>query len=215
MKPGDDQFVVTVEGECFKCVFKRKHAPANRDVILYFFEVEDAVSSRGKVLLSVPISGGATESTPNAESREGIICLNAIRRAFDAGVVRFGQALARPGEYFEIPQALVNAQVRTPVPDSKVREFIVHLGYWLGYKNSPNPGGVVYDFGSELELEYLGVDKQAVVRYVWRLAEEGFLSKGPFPTCGRPTAGLVARYESQLSHGRVSEKPRIGFKTKP
>ncbi len=198
MNPGDDQFVVTMEGECVRCEFKRKFAPANRDATLYFFHVYDAVSGRGRLLLNVPISEGAVGSTSDVETRSAVICLNAIRRAFDQGVVGFGKQQGASEEYFEIPQGLVGeAFPRIPLPDDKVRQFIIHAAYWLAYKNSPNPGSIVYDFGSELELDYLGVDKQVVVRHVWRLSEEGLLSKERFPTTGRPTAKLIQVYESQ------------------
>jgi diguanylate cyclase (GGDEF)-like protein len=123
--------------------------------------------------------------------------LNAIRRAFDSGILTFANP-PDPHQYQQLSLAPADYKKQRAASDDAIREYIIHKAYWLGFR-----AGVVSDrlhlrFDLDLDADYLGVTVNDISRNVWLLGEQGLLRKTQFPGASNPTARLIEEYESKL-----------------
>ncbi len=198
VEEGEPVVLVTLDGQCFSALFEGKHHARDRDVFLYRFLLEDRAAARGNRVVFIGITLEAKTLMKDSEDRETLIALNVIRRAMDNGTLDFGRPVPDPQEYTEL--LLKSGDVLQPAPkatDSEVRTFVLHKAYWLGYRNSPDPGRYWVDFAADVDLDYLGADTDAIARIVWLLGQQGLLEvKAGSRAVGKPTHQLIAIYES-------------------
>ena len=88
---------------------------------------------------------------------------------------------------------------------SDLRQFIIHKAFWLAFRHSPAGRRWPVPFDEPIELEYLGVSSEDVVRNEWLLEEQGLLEKSQVPGFGRPTAKLIEVYEARHSTALPNE----------
>jgi hypothetical protein len=79
--------LVTLSGECIELTFQR--AMEVPPAVLYHFHVSDIRKRRTKRLVSVLSSWTFQVQVPRYEPLLETVCLNAIRRAFDSGLISF------------------------------------------------------------------------------------------------------------------------------
>lgn len=180
--------IVTLGGECFEPE-PSGSTPSPRFGTVHFFHLVDLKSDRGRRPVSVFVPGGR-EADKSPETRDA--CLNAIRRAFDLGQFSFDRPYdAR--RYYEIPWPATEMEPQLSARDSDVRQLIFHKAYWLSYRY----GGLLpVRFDEPIDVAYLGVTQQDVIRNVWLLGQRGLLEKTEIPGVGRPSGQLVDQYEN-------------------
>jgi pyrimidine deaminase RibD-like protein len=188
---------VTLGGECFEAETRSVNAYQGRDGVAHTFYLTDLVRNRGKHLVSVFISGTLAATCANYESRAEIMRFNAIRRAFDQGVLDFDTF--GEGQNAELFLSSRDVQPQLPRRDGEIREYIVNKAYWLAHRfpTHSHSDGVLYPipFDEPADLEYMGISAHDVWTRVRRLGNEGLLEK-ILEGHGRPTEFLLSRYES-------------------
>lgn len=187
--------LVTKGGECFDAAFQRKQVPPDRDGVLYLFHLNDCSNNRGMRLVSLFRSGPAKLGIHDYDSRIETVRLNALRRAFDLGAVKFDAAYDEH-RYQELRLDTADFNVQPPTSPEQIKQYIKNKAYWLGFKYNEKPGVYFMQFDTPIDLEYLGVNVADVRRYVWLLSEQGFLKGTQFAGTGQPTNKLVEEFES-------------------
>jgi hypothetical protein len=131
-----------------------------------------------------------------------LVALNGVRRAFDWGELHFEDDVSERVQQREVIVA-PNAPglERNFAKDTRVKSLILHRAYWEGYQHNASPGGWL-DFAIDLDIEYIGVDRNAIQRNVWRLGEMGLLKVHPtVKTMAIPKIELIDNYQSGASIG--------------
>lgn len=188
--------LVTLGGECIEVAFQREMEvpPAT----LYHFHVNDVRKKRAKRLVSILSSWTFQVEVPRYESLIETVCLNAIRRAFDSGLVSF-HSPPDPQHYQQLSLDSSDFEAQPPKAESKIRQYIKERAYWLAY-HSPTqrqPDGVMLPipFDEPADLSYLGAEADDIKRILQRLAGQGLLEK-VLEGNARPTEELLLQYES-------------------
>src|ERR1035438_6645293 len=122
--------LVTAIGDCFEVAFQRAmEVPPS---VLYHFHVTDLAKKRGLRLVSVLAGWTLQVEVLGYESRIETVSLNAIRRAFESGVLSFDSP---PDErnYRQISLEGKDFQNQLPKSDADVRQYIIQKAYWLAY----------------------------------------------------------------------------------
>jgi predicted nucleotide-binding protein len=196
--------VVTLLGECFKATFQRKEPAGDRDGVLYLFELEDLKSNRGARLVQLFRSGQDKIMRPNHDAVIDSVRINKLRRAFDSGALNF-DAEYEEHRYQEIVIHSADFEAIPAKPDTEIRQFIKHKAYWLGYRFNPHTSPLPVELDTPVDLEYLGVKRESVVRAVWLLGQEGMLDK-IMEGFGRPTHTLINNYELALTERKARQE---------
>jgi serine/threonine protein kinase len=186
--------LVTKHGECFEVELETTVPGYDRDGVYYPFKLKN-IRREGTLLVSVFRSGPDKVQTPDYESRIEAVRLNAIRRAFDKGILSFDRAPA-PGQFVQINLTAADFEKQPKAAPQEIREFIYHMAYWLGYMGS-SPDRYVVQFDGPIDLDYLGADADEVRRQAWRLEQSGELRKTEFPGVSGPTQKMIEEYESR------------------
>jgi hypothetical protein len=187
--------LVTREGECFDADFQGKQVPHDRDGVFYLFYVTDRKGDRGKRLVSLFRSGPAKLGIKDYDARVEVVRLNALRRAFDSGVLSFDAPVRDESRFKEVRLDTADFKVQPAATSDQIKSFIKHKAYWLGFKYNEKPNVYLVQFDNPMDLEYLGVSAPDVRRYVWLLSEQQLLKDTSGGTA-RPTNKLVEEYES-------------------
>jgi predicted nucleotide-binding protein len=199
--------VVTLSGECFKAAFQRKETAGDRDGVLYLFELEDLKGNRGVRLVQLFRSGQDKAMRPNHDAVIDRVRINKIRRAFDSGDLNF-DAEYEEHRYQEIIIRSADFEAVPAKADTEIRQFIKHKAYWLGYRFNPHSSPLLpVELDTPVDLEYLGVKNDSVIRAVWLLGQEGMLDKimGGF---GRPTHTFINNYERAMNEQEARQESR-------
>jgi pyrimidine deaminase RibD-like protein len=190
--------LVTVGGECFGVAARSVLDLRERDGLLYKFHLTDMFSDRGIRRVSVFAAGTLEIVLPNYKSRVGTACVNAIRRAFDAGILRFDAPFDEQ-HYTQLQLSELDFENQRARTEPEIRQYIIHKAYWLAYRfpAQPEETGIIYPipFDEPADLDYLGVTAADVRRNVKRLANQALLEK-VLEGHARPTELLLSKYES-------------------
>ncbi len=198
----ESEKLVTLGGECFEAAFQSKEIVSNRDGVFYLFRLKDLVKGRGDRLVSLFRFGPHELDIPDYDSRIEVVRLNALRRAFDSAAISFDTPYDEH-TYRELSLRPEDFKATPVASDAEIRQFIMHEAYWLSWRyGSRYP----VQFDSPADLDYLGVESDAVRRNAWLLGEKGLLEKSKIPGIGRPTALLVEMYESRQSMELPNER---------
>jgi hypothetical protein len=193
--------LVTLGGEFFEATFKRKGEANYCDRVSYLFKLKDLTKDRGERLISLSWCEVTEFDHPDYdyETRLEHARLNALRRAFDSGILSFDSPYD-VRTYRELSLADSDFKPQPRVSDQELKLFIMHKAYWVGFRNNPDPHIPPIQFNTLLDLEYLGAKPDDVKRYVWLLGKQGFLDKIlEGEGLGRPTEKLIELYESKQS----------------
>jgi pyrimidine deaminase RibD-like protein len=203
MKEGATLNLVTRKGECFEITFQRKQENLpDRVGVLYLFHLSDLTDKkRGKRLVSVFRFGPEQSYGPNYETLVETVLLNTVRRAFDLGRLTF-DGTHDSHNYIEILLQPEDFRSQTTASGDEIQDLIKHEAYWLGFRYNPKPGEPV-GFDSPTDLEYMGVTRADVKRYVLLLNQRGLLEK-IMEGCGTPTHRLIDAHES-VSKGPLDD----------
>jgi pyrimidine deaminase RibD-like protein len=191
--------VVTLNGECFDIKYQG-NVPGNRDGVLHQFHLKDVKTDR--VLRASVYRLGTLDthfsSARELDSRENSLVLNALRRAFDKGILSF-EKLPDGSNYHEIQLESVDYGPQPTKPDDEVRGYMIQKAYYLSYlfPLQPDPSGQwkPIPLGDELDLDYLGIKPQDAVRNVRRLGGQEMVEKIQ-EDWARPTEKLLIYHES-------------------
>jgi pyrimidine deaminase RibD-like protein len=191
--------LVTLKGECFDVEYHGT-IPGNRDGVLHDFRL-NSLTTTGSVLRVLLFRFGPKDGyvpVPEYDLRENTVVLNAIRRAFDNGIVSFDpssdgsthtEITLQPSDFVKQPQR----------PDGEIREYMVHKAYLLSYLHPVQFRTADFsypiDFAEEIDLEYLGVGVPDILRNIGRLRSQGMLEK-ILDTNAGPSEKLLTHYES-------------------
>jgi predicted nucleotide-binding protein len=186
--------LVTLGGQCFEAEFEREERAADRDGIYYFFRLKDLTGNRGELFVRIFRFGPKEMLDPNYDRRIEAVRLNAIRRALDAKTLSFDR-LREPRQYQHVPLTPADFKPQPAVSEDEIRRFIKRKAYWLSFRYSPD-GRYPVQFDDPVDLEYLGIDADDVIRNVYFLGEQGFLGKTTIPGMGRPNPTLIEEYEA-------------------
>jgi hypothetical protein len=199
MRVGEELLLVTVEGECFQARLRHKGYNPGRSSLETSWVLEDKVWERPS-LRAVAL---LPDETCWQLEEEGItldhdlVALNGIRRAFDCGELHFDDIASEVrGQKEVIVRPNAPGPERDFVPDARVRSLILHRAYWEGFKYGASSGHCL-DFATDRDLEYIGVDRNAIQRNAWLLSKYGLLE--PHRTqasMASPTPELVESCES-------------------
>ncbi len=198
MRVGEQLLVVTLAGECFEARLKHKEYNPARSSLATFWVLEDKVWERPNLRVAAFLPD---ETCCELEGRSSLdhdlVGLNGVRRAFDWGELRFEDDVSErvlQREVIVSPNAPALSQ--NFVVDARVRSLILHRAYWEGFKYSPSSSHSL-DFATDRDLDYLGVDRNAIQRNVWLLSKYGHLELDPAEaTRASPTPKLVESYAS-------------------
>ena len=198
MKEGDQFKLVTRKGECFEITFQRKDVAQNRDGVFHLFLLKDLTKNRGDRLVSVYRFGPKDFYGPDYDERIDTVLLNAIRRAFDSGMLAFDLPYYEH-MYKEIPLRTEDFRSQPLANGEEIQQLIKHEAYWLAFRNSEKIGAsYFFRFDSAADLDYLGASAADVCRYVWLLGQRGLLHDVT-GGLGKPTEKLVDIYESEMN----------------
>jgi predicted nucleotide-binding protein len=188
---------VTLSGEVLEIAYQRTEDAPSRPGVLYILSVNDLKKSRGERRVMLYRGGPKDIYAQNYDSRIQVVRLNAVRRAFDSGALNFDAAFEE-GRYIEVKLEASDFGYQASVDDERLRRFIIHKAYWLGYRFNPNTSPLTpIRFDTPEDMEYLGITTEAVTRAIWLLGERGLLDKLKF-AFGRATAKLIDEYEQSL-----------------
>ena len=207
--------LVTAIGDCFEVAFQRAmEVPPS---VLYHFHVTDLAKKRGLRLVSVLAGWTLQVEVLGYESRIETVSLNAIRRAFESGVLSFDSP---PDErnYRQISLEGKDFQNQLPKSDADVRQYIIQKAYWLAYRfpmHVPSDGIIFpVPFDEAADLDCLGVEPTDIRRIIHRLANQGLLEK-ILEGNARPTEKLLSDYESKAGLGVATTGEISGERPEP
>jgi len=201
---GIDKPHVTLSGECFEAEFQgevpfRLTGPEHR------FRLHDVRRGRPDRLVSLFTSDQI--KSPNYADRIEFVRINVIRRALDSGKLSFDAPLDQQKyEPLEMRESDFNQQ-QSSVSDQEIQQYMRHKAYWLSYMHPTVPSFYAVNFENDYDLDYLGTTTGGIRRNVLRLKSQGLLDEvedgaGRLIGVGRPTAKLIAEYESTMSDAR-------------
>lgn len=199
MRVGEELLLVTVEGECFQARLRYKGCNPARSSLETVWVLEDKVWKRPSLRVTALLPEETCWRLEEARITldRDLVALNGIRRAFDCGELRFDDdapGVRRQKEVIVQPNA--PGPERNFVPDARVRSLILHRAYWEGFKYSASSGHRL-DFATDRDLEYLGVDRDAIQSNAWLLSKDRLLElHATKATMASPTPELVKNYES-------------------
>jgi serine/threonine protein kinase len=198
--------VVTLSGEVFEVAYQRKESADDRDGILYLFTITDCKRRRGLRHVMLFRGGAKDYYAQDYEERIGVVRLNAIRRAFDSGLISF-DAPFEQDKYIELKLRKSDFQRGLPANDGQIRDFIKQTAFWLGFRLSTNVDRYFVSFDTEQDLEYLNVSRDDVMRNLWFLEKQGYLDGSNIPGNRVAARKLIEEMESEeASLGIVSKR---------
>lgn len=196
---------MTLNGEVLEVAYQRKESAGGRDGVLYLFTVTDRKKGRGMRHVALFRGGAKDYYAPEYDARIEVVRLNAIRRAFDSGLISFDAAFERD-KYIELQLRKADFQPGSRADDRRIRSFIKQTAFWLGYKLSTNVEKYFVRFDTEQDLEYLNVSRDDVMRSLWFLKRQGYLDGSQVPGNAVPAVKLIEEIESD-----GSEEARLRF----
>jgi hypothetical protein len=188
--------VVTLGGEVFEVAYQRKESADNRDGVFYLFTITDRKKERGSRHVMLFRGGAKDYYAQDYDERIDIVRLNAIRRAFDSGLISF-DAPYEEDKYIELKLRKADFQRGLPAIDGQIRDFIKQTAFWLGFKLSTNMDRYFVRFDTEQNLEYLNVSRDDVMRNLWFLEKQGYLDSSNIPGNRVPSRKLIEAMESE------------------
>lgn len=201
--------VVTLSGEVFEVAYQRKESASDRDGVFYLCTVNDRKKGRGMRHVMLFRGGPKDHYAQDYDERIEVVRLNAIRRAFDSGLISF-DAPFEEDTYIELKLRKADFQRASPANDEQIRSFIKQTAFWLGYKLSTNVDRYFVRFETEQDLEYLNVSRDDVMRNLWFLEKQGYLEASQIPGNKVPALKLIEEMESKASEaaqpGSVSKE---------
>lgn len=200
--------VVTLSSEVFEVAYQRKESAGDRDGVLYLFTITDCKSDRGMRHVMLFRGGAKDYYDQDYDDRIEIVRLNAIRRAFDSGILSFDKPYEEH-KYIEIKLAQSDFSKPKSAADEQVRRFLKSEFYWLGYRLSSDAERHFVRYDNEQDLEYLNISLQDLKRNLWRLQEEGYLKSGTVPGNSVATLRLIEEMELQENKPVVVKESTI------
>ena len=202
--------LVTLSGECFDAEYLRVGDADGRDGTLYHFKVEDRLKNRGVRKVSIFVAGTDRACIENYDKRVQTVCLNVLRRAFDAGRFLF-ELPVDPTRYHELLMGMPDFQPQEREDDETIRGFIKFSAYCLGFKCRPKRAAHLFvDFDCVEDLDYLGVSFEDIERNVWLLTEQGYLQRSEAATFQNPLRStLTPLLIDEIEKGGRSEPSRL------
>lgn len=188
--------VVTLSGEVFEVAYQRKESADDRDGVFYLFTITDRKKKRGLRHLMLFRGGAKDYYAQDYDERIGAVRLNAIRRAFDSGLISF-DAPFEEDKYIELKLGKADFQRGLPANDGEIRDFIKQTAFWLGFRLSKNVDRYFVRFDTEQDLEYLNVSRDDVMRNLWFLEKQGYLDSSSIPGNSVPARKLIEEMESE------------------
>jgi len=85
----------------------------------------------------------------------------------------------------------------SPATDAQIREFLKRTAFWLGYKLSSNVDRYFVRFDNEQDSEYLNVSQDDLMRNLWFLEKQGYLTSSNIPGNRVPALKLIEEMEAQ------------------
>jgi hypothetical protein len=199
MRVGEELLLVTVEGECFQACLKCKGCNPARSSLETVWVLEDKVWERPNLRVTSLLPEETCWQLEEARITldRDLVALNGVRRAFDSAELRFDDNASEARRQREvIVQPNAPGPERNFVPDARVRSLILHRAYWEGFKYGASSGHWL-DFATDRDLEYIGVDRNAIQRNVWLLSKDRLLEPHRTEaTMASPTRELVEYCES-------------------
>jgi pyrimidine deaminase RibD-like protein len=193
--------LVTLSGECIEVTFQR--AMEVPPAVLYHFHVSDVRKKRAKRLVSVLSSWTFQVEVQRYDSLVGTVCLNAIRRALDSGIISFDSP-SDLQHYQQLSLKISDFQEQPAKTEVEIRHYITEKAYWLAYRSPtqtlPDSVMLPIPFDEPADLNYLGAEADDIKRILRRLASQGLLEK-VFEGNARPTEKLLSEYESVAGTG--------------
>jgi Adenylate and Guanylate cyclase catalytic domain len=215
-----ENILVTRSGECLKANLQHSQGSYG-DSRSYQFKVEDLSKGRGSRLIDIVFTREAIVNSGDFTSREDVLCLNAIRDAFDKGKFSFETEPEDPTKYIEL--TVKGTDIDAPKDqrsDEIIFDFLIAKAYWVGYKYKTyqNPAPTFVNLESEEDLDYLGVALNDLRRVVQRMKQKGLLQSSGFPAIAlaNPTEKLLELFEAEqngapLTKQDHSESPIVEY----